>query len=169
MRKTTFIFAGIISAVIGTAYAAGENTVTSKSYVDTQDALKQNKLHTASATPANNGTTVVTYTDTEGTPGERGIATNFTAFARINAETGDLEEPDADELVTGSWVKGAMESVPTKTTTGLVCYNSPACTLWTIQSQTVMKARECNLDSDCTGCSFGLNVCEEGTCSCLSV
>ena len=54
---------------MGNAFAVGENIVASKSYVDT----KQVKLHTANANPANNGTTVVTYTDTEGTPGERGI------------------------------------------------------------------------------------------------
>ena len=42
--NTTFIFAGIMSAIISNAFATGENTVTSKSYVDTQDALKQDKI-----------------------------------------------------------------------------------------------------------------------------
>ena len=32
--NTTFIFAGIMSAIVGNAYATGENIVTSKSYVD---------------------------------------------------------------------------------------------------------------------------------------
>ena len=44
--NTTFIFAGIMSAIIGNAYATGENTVTSKSYVDAQDALKQDVITT---------------------------------------------------------------------------------------------------------------------------
>ena len=46
MKHTTFIFAGIMSAIIGNAYATGENTVTSKSYVDAQDALKQDVIDT---------------------------------------------------------------------------------------------------------------------------
>ena len=49
-RNTTFIFAGIMSAIIGNAFAAGENTVTSKSYVDAQDALKQDKIPVSSLT-----------------------------------------------------------------------------------------------------------------------
>ena len=44
--NTTFIFAGIMTAIVGTAYATGENTVTSKSYVDAQDALKQDVIDT---------------------------------------------------------------------------------------------------------------------------
>ena len=42
--NTTFIFAGIIAAITTNAMATGENIMTSKSYVDAQDALKQDKL-----------------------------------------------------------------------------------------------------------------------------
>ena len=177
MRKTTFIFAGIISAVIGTAFAAGENTVTSKSYVDAQDALKQNKLHTASATPANNGTTVVTYTDAEGTPGERGIF-DYDTGAEYDDNTGDyigIAEGREGDLLTAGDVIGDIQSLyseqgnlstqiqgigtqidgkildqPTLETSKLSCANFPDCTLWTIQSQTVVNAPlRCSLDSDC--------------------
>ena len=86
MRKTSFIFAGIMASIIGNAYAVGENTVASKAYVDT----KQVKLHAANAEPANNGTTVVTYTDTEGTTGERGIF-DYSTGMTTNENTGSTE------------------------------------------------------------------------------
>ena len=57
--NTTFIFAGIMSVIVGNAYATGENTVTSKSYVDAQDALKQDAI-TAKTTG-----NVVTYNGTQ--------------------------------------------------------------------------------------------------------
>ena len=47
MNTKSYIFAGIIAAItMGNAYATGENTVTSKSYVDAQDALKQDLIGT---------------------------------------------------------------------------------------------------------------------------
>ncbi len=61
-RKTTnksLIFAGIFAAILGNnAFATGENTVTSKSYVDAQDALKQDKI------TAKTSGNVVTYNGT---------------------------------------------------------------------------------------------------------
>ena len=42
--NTTFIFAGIMSAIIGNAYATGENIVTSKSYVDNALEQKQDNI-----------------------------------------------------------------------------------------------------------------------------
>jgi hypothetical protein len=44
--NTTFIFAGIMSAIVANAYATGENIMTSKSYVDAQDATKQDVITT---------------------------------------------------------------------------------------------------------------------------
>lgn len=174
MKHTTFVLVGLLTMVISSpVFAVGENTVTSKSYVDTQDALKQNKLHTASATPANNGTTVVTYTDAEGTPGERGIAVDFSGFYGTNAETGDMEYFNNDELVTGSWVRGAIESsyAPSITTTELVCYNPPACTLWLKSAQRVAAGRCAHdIDCSCPAGSGGTPFCtEDGFCSCTSM
>ena len=109
MRKTTFIFAGIISAVIGTAFAAGENTVTSKSYVDTQDALKQNKI--TSKTSGN----VVTYngTDANGQTqfDERGIF-DYDTGAEYDENTGDytgIAEGREGDLVTAGDVIDKIE------------------------------------------------------------
>ena len=91
MRKTTFIFAGIISAVIGTAYAAGENTVTSKSYVDAQDALKQNKI--TSKTSGN----VVTYNGTDANG-----QTQFDERGIFDSETsGEWDENDRYQVAEG--------------------------------------------------------------------
>ena len=84
MRKTSFIFAGIMSAIIGNAYAVGENTVASKAYVDT----KQVKIPVAGTNASTPGESVVTYTDTAGTIGERGF---------FNYET----SMDKDELAEG--------------------------------------------------------------------
>ncbi len=60
MTNKSLIFAGIFAAILGNnAFATGENTVTSKSYVDAQDALKQDKI--TSKTTGN----VVTYNGTD--------------------------------------------------------------------------------------------------------
>ena len=108
MRKTSFIFAGIMSAIIGNAYATGENVVASKSYVDT----KQVKLHAANDNPANNGTTVVTYTDTEGTTGERGIFDWATGWDEQNEEIVEGHEGDlvtADDVIYDIYDLGELE------------------------------------------------------------
>ena len=47
MKTKSYIFAGIIAVItMGNAMATDENTVTSKSYVDAQDALKQDLIDT---------------------------------------------------------------------------------------------------------------------------
>ena len=57
MNTKSYILAGIIAAItMGNAYATGENTVTSKSYVDAQNALKQNLI------PSKNLTTTISET-----------------------------------------------------------------------------------------------------------
>ena len=74
MKTKSYIFAGIIAVItMGNAMATGENTVTSKSYVDARDELKQNKIPVTGTNASTPGDTVVTYTDTAGTIGERGI------------------------------------------------------------------------------------------------
>ena len=51
MNAKSYILAGIIAAISATnAFAVGENTVTSKSYVDAQDALKQDAITTGMVT-----------------------------------------------------------------------------------------------------------------------
>ncbi len=59
MTNKSLIFAGIFAAILGNnAFATGENTVTSKSYVDAMDATKQDKI------TAKTSGNVVTYNGT---------------------------------------------------------------------------------------------------------
>ena len=68
--KHTFLFATIASILSINAYAVS-TTVTSKDYVDTQDALKQNKIGVTINTFGNGS--VVETTDEEGVVTQRGI------------------------------------------------------------------------------------------------
>lgn len=76
MHTTKYILAGIIAAITTNAMATGENTVTSKSYVDAQDALKQDLIDTDMVTFSNGkGLSVelpalVSYDDTNGLTGD---------------------------------------------------------------------------------------------------
>ena len=112
-----------ITAVTG-AFATGENVVASKAYADT----KQVKIPATGTNAATPGTTVVTYTGTAGTIGERGIYDGSGNYNSTN---------DANKLATAGMVKGAISAIPTVETSKLVCANNPDCTLWTIQDQTV--------------------------------
>ena len=119
--QTKKILVSIIAAtVVSGAFAAGENVVSSKAYVDT----KQAKIPVTGTNSGIPGTTVVTYTGVAGQIGERGIYDG----------SGEYE---ANKLATAGMVKGAISAIPTVETSKLVCANSPDCTLWTIQGQTV--------------------------------
>ena len=153
MKISIFTIGAIVSALtINSVFATGENIVASKSYVDT----KQIKLHAANANPANNGTTVVTYTDTEGTPGERGIYDGSTTYSAAT---------DSDSLITAGALGAAVPSIET---TKLTCANqNDGCTLWTISDQYALQGvqtlpscsgltESCSSNSDCCG----TNVCD---------
>ena len=71
MKQALFI--GAIASVFTLNAFATSSTVTSKDYVDAQDALKQNKIPVTGTNSATPGDTVVTYTSTAGTIGERRI------------------------------------------------------------------------------------------------
>ena len=77
--KGRIILAGAAAmAIAGTAFAAGENIVTSKHYVDTEVATKQPNL----AGPGSN--VAVTFPDsTGGTPNERTIGTSVTTGTNL--------------------------------------------------------------------------------------
>ena len=177
MKHTTFVFAGIISAIIGTAYAVGENTVTSKSYVDAMDATKQGIIPVTGTNASTPGTTVVTYTGTAGTIGERAIFDYETGW-----DEGWVAEGHEDELVTAeamgevvsdvviteiSNMQDGQEPVRVVKTT---CANSPDCTLWTMQDVVVQKL-QCETVSDCSSfpCMGGqTRDCVGGMCRCVN-
>ena len=105
--NTTFIFAGIMSAIISNAFATGENTVTSKSYVDTQDALKQDKIPAKSTADTLSSTSLVESTDESGIITERRIFDHLVDWdSETDGETSDFmnqigsawENADVDEI-----------------------------------------------------------------------
>ena len=127
MNTKSYIFAGIIAAItIGNAMATGENTVTSKSYVDAMDATKQDKI-TAKTTG-----NVVTYNGTENGQTQFDEVGIYNGGAQYNSST------DSGKLITAGTVANmatAIESI-TIPDNKLTCYNSPDCTLWTISTGT---------------------------------
>ena len=119
---------GAFASIIAINSVLADTVVTSKQYVDTEVAKKQNTIPVAGTNTANPGTSVVMYTNTAGTVGERGIysdSTNYTAGT------------DANKLVTASALNGAVSNLPTMTTSKLTCVDSPDCTLWTVADQEV--------------------------------
>ena len=125
--KRTFLFAAIASILSINAYAVSA-TVTSKDYVDTEVAKKQNTIPAAGTNTGTAGTAVVTYTNTAGTVGERGIYDGSGTYNSTN---------DANKLATASALNSAINNLPTIETSKLTCYDSPDCTLWTVADQEV--------------------------------
>lgn len=133
MRKTAFIFAGIMATVIGNAYATGENTVTSKSYVDAMDATKQDAI--SAGTTGN----VVTYNgeDSNGQAqfSEKGIYSGAATYSNS----------DSDKLITAGVVHNMAETLETLTVPDnkLTCYNqNEGCTLWQVSTGTASLAAQ---------------------------
>ena len=194
MKTKSYILAGIIAAItMGNAFATGENTVTSKSYVDARDELKQNKIPATGTNASTPGDTVVTYTDTAGTIGERGIYDG----------TGTM---GSDDLITAGAVQGQISSINTNITNisnqmnaqtlesvnvqlPLTCANSceglsgaaqkecevtagaqGGCTLWEIGSVGIAhKLYSCTAQTvaSCPSCGTGtVKACENNICTC---
>ncbi len=102
-KKSLFIGAIASIIAINSVFADTKSTVTSRGYVDAQDALKQNKIPAAGTNAATPGDTVVTYTSTgDGTIGERGIFDG--------ADTYDLLT-DSNKLVTAGLVQSATNCI----------------------------------------------------------
>jgi hypothetical protein len=149
MKKICLIFGGIL-AIVGNAYAV-TSTVTSKDYVDTEVGKKQNTIPVSGTNASTPGTTVVTYTDTAGTIGERGI---LEPGQTVNMQT------DANKLVTVAQVGAALQEVannlPGTTVTYKTCYESQNgdCILWELTDK-IDFGPQCTTSADCR------NVCEE--------
>ena len=179
MNTKSYIFAGIIAAItMGNAYATGENTVTSKSYVDAQDALKQDKI-TAKTTG-----NVVTYNGTENGQTKFDEVGIYNGGAQYNSST------DSGKLITAGTVANmasAIESI-TITTNELDCANpdcdkdptapdcqAGSCTLWQIRTDTPSLVNQgtfypftgnCATAADCPACSHATTVCSNHMCGC---
>ena len=170
MRISLLTFGAIASILSINSVFATTSTVTSKDYVDAADALKQNKIPATGTNASTPGSTVVTYTGTAGTIGERGICN-------------DPEEDDCNDgdLVTNSllnsamdWVAGELE-MPETTVTYKTCtrwadgaaHTDANCLLWELSDKQVY-GNFCTETSDCPSCGVGLDrYCDSNRCGCI--
>ena len=124
--KQTLLVGSIITIFATNAFAVS-STVTSKDYVDTVVATKQAQIPASGASGVGSGETVMTYTSTSGTIGERGIYSDTSSYDA---------SADGDKIITASALNSAFTTLPTTETTKLVCANPGTCTLWSITGQT---------------------------------
>ena len=154
MKQALFI--GAIASVLSINAFATTSTVTSRDYVDAQDALKQDTIPEAGVNADENGggESVVTYTDTAGTIGERWIC---------DAELYGYDDCVDNNLVTLDLLESATNNVvnnlPTRTVTYKTCYEwsgtphtDANCILWNLSDR---KVKGC-IESGITG----ENVCQ---------
>ncbi len=171
MRIPILTFGAIASILTINSVFATSSTVTSKDYVDTQDALKQNKIPATGTNASTPGDTVVTYTQTgNGVIGERGIY----AGNRYNENT------DANKLVTADVVKRATDCVY-ETTQWMECTEWVANAAHTDENCLLMTVHEpsgfcedpwagrdvvsCDTNADCAGHGFSCGgACVNGFC-----
>ena len=142
-RTKTMSLAAMVAAIsitpaLAEVTAADNRTPTSKGYVDTVVGTRQVKIPRSGTNTSNAGETVVMYTDTAGTIGERGIYDGAQAYNSTN---------DANKLVTAAALDSSVNNIDTMATTKLTCYNSPTCDLWAIDSQTVYGSGDNNTNS----------------------
>ena len=163
--KTKTALAAIIAAIIvtpslATITAADRKITTSKGYVDTGLATKQGTIPATGTNSNTPGDTVVTYTSTEGTIGERGIYSDGSSV------------PDSlNDLVTAGALGDILGNIPTVETSKLTCADQD-CTLLTVsdvnaygdgeqsQSEPVIIHRPqvgdaCSTVADCAGINCG--------------
>ena len=150
MKK--YLLFGVIASVLSINAYAVSATVTSKDYVDTTRQATIPATGTNSETP---GDTVVTYTSTAGTIGERGIYDGSNVYDKTT---------DADKLVTASALDRAVAYLPQTTVTYKTCYQhqNGDCILWNLSDKDVYGNQyECYNDTDCAeysldnGCPVG--------------
>ena len=170
--KRTFLFATIASILSINAFAVSA-TVTSKDYVDTTRQATIPASGTNSATP---GDTVVTYTDTAGTIGERGIC---------SSDAYDDGDCGNNELVTTDVIYDVLDYVdeqlnlPETTVTYKTCYEwsgtphtDENCLLWNLWDKKVY-GDQCNSSAECIDWGIQHNcqyspTCKNHQCRCMN-
>ena len=125
MKNISLIFGGVLTIIACNAYAVTA-TVTSRDYVDNALATKQAKIPSAGTAGAPTGDSVITYTASSGTIGERGLYTDSSEYDA---------SADSDKLITASALNTAFTTLPETETTKLQCTDSN-CLLWNIVTQT---------------------------------
>ncbi len=166
MSKKTLLL-GAIASVIAINSVFADTIVTSKSYVDT---TRQATIPAAGRNANTPGETVVTYTDTAGTIGERGIVSGWENYDYDNGT-------DDNKLVTAKAVLDIAEQIPPLpgyqpvTVTTKTCntwldgqaHTDANCILWNLTDEEIQWSRCyswrdcCTEQSQCT-CTNG--ICE---------
>ncbi len=164
------LFIGAIASIIAINSVFADTTVTSKQYVDTTRQATIPVVGTNANTP---GETVVTYTDSAGTIGERYIC-DITAS--------DNDDCDDNNLVTVDYVNGLgdyieeieqqISNIPQTATTATHCVGwetgheniDEYCILWNLDEKLVFgncspNGAQCYVGHECCG-----GLCDNNTC-----
>ena len=178
MIKKSFLL-GAIASIIAINSVFADTTVTSKTYVDTTRQATIPASGTNAATP---GTTVVTYTNTAGTIGERGIFNPETDFDGQNNTIAPGHEGD---LVTAGIYPAVgrmynqireiqnnmpdFDDLPETTVTYKTCtewldgaaHTDQNCILWNLSDKNVYGWLDCtnNPDGRYPSCSTSIGRC----------
>ncbi len=170
MSKKSLLF-GAIASVIAINSVFADTIVTSKSYVDTTRQATIPAARTNANTP---GETVVTYTNTAGTIGERGI---FNPDTNFDYETNEVATGHEGDLVTAESIFPAVgglyqqieqaTDLPKTTVTYKTCTEWVAnaaqtdenCLLWALDDKNVYGG--CTTKQDCDG---RCKICVDGAC-----
>ena len=156
MRISLLSIGAIASILSINSVFATTSTVTSKDYVDAADALKQNKIPATGTNASTPGTTVVTYTGTAGTIGERGIC---------NDPTDNCNQAD---IATFGLVGNAVEYIQNNMPAGATCYewSGNDCILVNMPTQLAASGESCTGNGDCDSgrCCNNSGGFNKGTC-----
>ena len=170
---------GAFASILTINSVMADTTVTSKQYVDTTRQATIPATGTNAATP---GTTVVTYTNTAGTLGERGIFNPEIDFNFQNNTIADGHEGDLLDagsifpalIAMDADIQGIQNNLVKTTVTYKTCYQevNGECILWNLTDKTVYGERSsCSTNSDCgsicsargMGCG---GTCQNNSCVC---
>lgn len=195
--KYKSLFVAIVSTMVVVNYGVADSSVTSRTYVDAQDALRQNQIPAAGVNILQEiGDGVVTYTNTAGTIGERGIFdyTNSNHFSNHTVAAGH----DTDMITAAAYgyleglFSGTQDDVSTVsgTVSGMAIpdfgnlnrvtgtYKTCAeyipnaaqtdenCILWNLGEKTVLGCAA-NSNTCATGGECCTGYCSSGTCACV--
>ena len=188
MIKKSFLL-GAIASVIAINSVFADTIVTSKSYVDT---TRQATIPAAETNIETPGVSVVTYTDTAGTIGERGIFNPETDFDGQNntiapGHEGDLVTagifPDVGQMYNQiQEIQNNMpdfDDLPETTVTYRTCtewldgaaHTDQNCILWNLSDKNVYGKCATNNDCSSVDCSWrgdgAWARCNNGSCQCV--
>ncbi len=181
-KKSLFI--GAVASIIAINSVLADTVVTSRNYVDTQDALKQDKI--TAGTTGN----VVTYNGTQNGQAQFSERAIFDPDTNFDYENNEVVSGHEGDLVTADIYPAVVDiynqmddiynqiqqatNLPTITTSKMTCVDLPDCTLWTMADQTVYgqcwaSGAQCQSRAECaTNCCNGTYGCSANgnNCTC---